>query len=59
MDTKKTILKHLPNTFDRQYLLKFMTTRNYSITYADSVLEALSQRGDIQRIARGRYKKTA
>lgn len=57
MDTKTTILKNLPKTFDRQYLLKFMADRGYSISYSDAVLEALSHRGSIQRVRRGRYKK--
>ena len=58
MTTKTQILKQLPKTFDRQYILKMFADRNYSTHYADSVLESLYHRGDIQRIARGRYKKT-
>ena len=57
MTTKTQILKQLPKTFDRQYILKMFTDRNYSVTYADSCLEQLSHSGQIKRIARGRYKK--
>ena len=58
MSTKDQILKQLPKTFDRQYLLRFMLERDYSTSYVNAVLEVLSHKGKIQRIARGRYKKT-
>jgi hypothetical protein len=54
---KATILKKLPKTFDRQFIVKMFTERNYSVSYADAVLEEFRHSGKIQRIARGRYKK--
>jgi len=58
MDTKTQVLKRLPNNFDRQYVLRFMAERGYSVSYADAVLESLYHAGSVQRIGRGKYKKT-
>jgi hypothetical protein len=55
---KQQILKQIPNNFDRQYLIKMFTKRNYSITYADAVIAEFVHKGKVQRIARGKYKKT-
>ena len=54
---KQQILKQLPKSFDRQYVLKMFVHKNYSVSYADAVLEEFQHSGSIQRIGRGRYKK--
>lgn len=56
---KEQILKQLPKSFDRQYVLKKFVNKNYSVSYADAVLEEFQHNGSIQRIGRGRYKKIA
>jgi len=58
MALKQQILKKLPKTFNRQYVLKMFSERGYSVTYADSTLESLTHSGDIQRIGRGKYKNS-
>ena len=56
MSLNSQILKQLPSTFNRQYMIKMFVGKGYSVTYADSKLEHLTHTGDLQRIGRGRYK---
>ena len=54
---KQQILKQLPKSFDRQYVIKKFVNKGYSVSYADSCIEEFHHMGATQRIGRGRYKK--
>jgi len=56
MNVNTQILKQLPSTFNRQYIIKMFVEKGYSLSYADSKLEDLTHSGGLKRIGRGKYK---
>ena len=58
MTSDEHFLRKLPKSFNRQYAIRMMIDRGYSIQHTDNLLATLIHKSEIIRVGRGKYRKS-